>query len=121
MMDGIRQMGVYSRAEVARHREHPEESFIFVDFDETIPANDIDDDPEERIDRRRMSQAVLRLLDRLPKAKRTLVQLYFFEGLQLDQIGALRGHSKSWMCRLLAQTLGELRAGLVRDFPEVPA
>jgi RNA polymerase sigma factor for flagellar operon FliA len=118
MIDGIRQMGSYSRAEIARHREGPETSFTFVELDESIPASGAYEDPEELVDRRRMGEVVLNLLDRLPDAKRTLVQLYFFGGLQLEEIGALRGQSKSWMCRMLAQTLRELRGDLVLVFPE---
>lgn len=119
MMDGVRQMGAYSRADIERHRSAPEASFTFVALDESVAENDAGLGLDERVDMRLATETALRLLDGMPESKRTLVRSYFFEGLKLEEIGARRGQSKSWMCRLLAQALGELRGELARAFPEL--
>ena len=119
MMDGVRQMGAYSRADIERHRNDPEAAFTFVAFDESVAEDGTGTDPEDRVDRHLAIKAALRLLDRMPESKRTLVRSYFFEGLKLDEIGARRGQSKSWMCRLLAQALVDLRGELSRAYPEL--
>jgi len=119
MLDGLRQMGPYSRAIVERHRQAGGASITLVEFDEAVALGAHCDAPEECLDDRALLRAVLQLVDRMPESKRTLVRSYFLEGLQLEEIGDRRGRSKSWMCRLLGQALRDLREELTVLFPEL--
>jgi len=46
---------------------------------------------------------------KLPEKNRRVVEAYYFEGRNLDEIGAEMGLSKSWTCRVHAKSLEMLR------------
>ena len=55
-------------------------------------------------------------IPRLPEKNRRVIEAYYFEGMNLDEIGAEMGLSKSWTCRIHAKGLEMLR-GLLEDAP----
>ena len=57
---------------------------------------------------------------KLPEKNRRVIEAYYFEGLNLDEIGAEMGLSKSWTCRIHAKALEMLR-GLLEDTPRQKA
>jgi RNA polymerase sigma factor FliA len=57
---------------------------------------------------------------KLPEKNRRVIEAYYFEGRNLDEIGAELGLSKSWTCRIHAKALEMLR-GLLEDTPRQKA
>ena len=63
------------------------------------------------------AQARLRAaIPKLPEKNRRVIEAYYFEGRNLDEIGAELGLSKSWTCRVHAKGLEMLR-GLLETRP----
>lgn len=65
--------------------------------------------PEDLIDGARMGVRVRQAIETLPEKERRLMQLYYFEGKNLETAGAELGLSKSWACRLHARAVDLLR------------
>lgn len=61
---------------------------------------------------------VRRALGRLAERERALVEGFYFEGRQFDEVAAELGISKSWASRLHAKALSQLRAALEEE--EIP-
>lgn len=57
---------------------------------------------------------------KLPEKNRRVIEAYYFEDRNLDEIGAELGLSKSWTCRIHAKGLEMLR-GLLEDTPRQKA
>jgi RNA polymerase sigma factor for flagellar operon FliA len=53
-------------------------------------------------------------LTKLPEKNRTVLQAYYFEERNLEEIGASLGLSKSWVCRLHAKGIDLLRDHLLQ-------
>jgi RNA polymerase sigma factor for flagellar operon FliA len=51
-------------------------------------------------------------LARLPEQERRLLELYYYEELSLEEVGAALGLSKSWACRLHARAIGRMQRRL---------
>jgi RNA polymerase sigma-B factor len=68
-----------------------------------------DDSPVDRVDMRSSAEPLLR---QLPRWERTLLYLRFFQGLTQHEIAERMGVSQMHVSRLLARTLGGLRAKL---------
>jgi RNA polymerase sigma factor (sigma-70 family) len=64
---------------------------------------------EEMVDRKRLSRNLQAYVSALPEKQRQVIRLYFYENLNLPQIGARLGFHKSWASRILAAGLHKLR------------
>ncbi|AKF06926.1 sigma-70 family RNA polymerase sigma factor [Sandaracinus amylolyticus] len=70
--------------------------------------------PEEQLIGAHEKQRVRTALETLPERERIVVNGMYFEGRNLDDIGAELGISKSWACRIHTRALGLLREALER-------
>lgn len=66
--------------------------------------------PEERATREDLLARVAASIDALPERERLVLALYYDEGLNLKEIGAVLGVSESRACQLHAQAITRLRA-----------
>lgn len=66
--------------------------------------------PEERATREDLLTRVAASIDALPERERLVLALYYDEGLNLKEIGAVLGVSESRACQLHAQAITRLRA-----------
>jgi RNA polymerase sigma factor FliA len=77
---------------------------------------------EERIIQEEWHSRLHAAMKRLPEQHRSLLHAYYFEEKNLEEIGASRGLSKSWVCRLHAKAIELLRGELnVRTTLAAPA
>ena len=67
---------------------------------------------EERVLRQERHKRLHEALRRLPEKHRSLLQAYYFEERNLEEIGKGLGLSKSWVCRLHAKAIDLLRQEL---------
>lgn len=72
---------------------------------------------EERIDRRRLQQAFLRLAGALAPRQRAAFVLREIEGQETSEIAAALGVTESTVRNHLLQARRTLRAGLEREYP----
>lgn len=68
--------------------------------------------PEDQLIGAHEQHRVRHALDVLPERERIVVTGMYFEGRNLDDIGAELGISKSWACRIHTRALGLLREAL---------
>ncbi len=59
-----------------------------------------------------LGDRVRQAVSQLPEKERTLMELYYFAGKNLEEAGGQMGLSKSWACRLHARAVDLLRAAL---------
>ncbi len=71
--------------------------------------------PEERVLSEEAKVRVRGLLDTLPERERKLVEGFYFDGRQFDEVAAEIGISKSWASRLHTKALDRLRAALTAE------
>jgi RNA polymerase sigma-70 factor (ECF subfamily) len=74
-------------------------------------------DQEERLDRRRLQQAFLRLAARLAPRQRAVFVLREIEGLATSEIAEVLGVTESTVRNHLLHARRALRTGLERDYP----
>lgn len=119
MLDGIRKMGRFSRAQVAQHRAPlPTEDARPSDRQRSSDGTSFDD-LDERLHATHAVAVVRELLDSLSVQSRDLLRAYFYDGRTLLEIGEETGLSKSWTSRLLTRALGELREKVLREHPDL--
>ncbi len=70
--------------------------------------------PHRRLERREMIEALAEELTRLPERERRALELYYHEGLNLKEVGAVLGVTESRVCQLHAQAAARLRVSLGR-------
>ncbi|HWP63660.1 MAG TPA: FliA/WhiG family RNA polymerase sigma factor [Candidatus Binatia bacterium] len=70
-------------------------------------------DPEERAVRRSEVEALARAIERLPERQRTILGLYYQDGLTFREIGSLLGVTESRICQIHTETILALRAQLL--------
>ncbi|WP_429499553.1 RNA polymerase sigma factor FliA [Robbsia andropogonis] len=63
-------------------------------------------------------ESLIEAIERLPERERLLLSLYYEQGLNLREIGAVMEVSESRVCQLHSQAVGRLRAKM-RDFAPV--
>ena len=71
--------------------------------DERLPP------PDQQLERLHMQARARRALEKLPEKERRLLQLHYFEDMNLEVAGAKMGLSKSWVSRLHARAVDRLR------------
>lgn len=71
--------------------------------------------PEENAAHNQSMDAVRKATLTLPERERMVIQAHYIDDRNLDEIGKELGLSKSWMSRLHAKALDQLRAALTGD------
>ena len=84
--------------------------------DESTPS------PEGELERRAEREMVAQAVDALPDAERTVIALYYYEGLTLKEIGRVLGVSESRACQIHGKAVVRLRAQVksLLSLPEIP-
>jgi RNA polymerase sigma factor FliA len=77
--------------------------------DERLPP------PDQQLERMHMQARARRALDKLPEKERRLLQLHYFEDMNLEVASAQMGLSKSWGSRLHARAVDRLRQVLEEE------
>ncbi len=77
--------------------------------------------PEAHVARWAERELIAQTLDSLPEAERTVVTLYYYEGLTLKEIGRVLGVSESRACQIHGKAVVRLRAAVAARLHAVPA
>jgi RNA polymerase sigma factor for flagellar operon FliA len=112
MIDGLRSTGQFRRAEVARYRKEAANDIgdarpISLKS-KPEPTDTVVPEIEEELDLRRLIPRLGQALEQLPERERIVARLHYFEGLQLNEIAARLGLSKSYVTRIHQRTLQQL-------------
>lgn len=70
------------------------------------------EDPVDAFETRETRQRLARAIENLPEREKTVVTLYYFEGLTLAEIGHVLGVSESRVCQIHTKSVLQLRAKL---------
>lgn len=85
---------------------------IFVTSMEDLKNTDFEDKQAVRqdtqIEEKELRHFIKQALHKLPPQDQELIQLYYFQGLSLEEVGEKIGLSKSWTCRRHAQVIEKL-------------
>jgi RNA polymerase sigma factor for flagellar operon FliA len=93
---------------------------------EEVPArshptfDDVDSQPHALLERRELLEVLSEELVRLPDRERMVLELYYHEGLNMKEVGAVLGVTESRVCQLHSQAAGRLRAA-IKDRMRIPA
>jgi len=85
-------------------------------------ADDSASSPEAEVERQAERELLGRAIDALPDSERTVVSLYYYEGLTLKEIGRVLGVTESRACQIHGKAMLRLRAhvhSLLQPAPEV--
>ena len=155
MLDGLRAMGWYSRADYARYRAEERateylrslaeregasaasagqardaaetlaeiaevlSSVATIHITSLEAAAAVTDErlppPDQQLERLHMQARARRALAKLPDKERRLLQLHYFEDMNLEVAGVQMGLSKSWVSRLHARAVDRLRKVLEEE------
>ncbi len=66
--------------------------------------------PEEHVDRAAQREMLARAVDALPETERTVISLYYHEGLTLKEIGQVLGVTESRVCQIHGKAVLRMRA-----------
>lgn len=119
MVDGLRSAGLFRRGDVQRHKSGGGVKFegLRALRSHAVPA-------DESLELEQEVGQLLAALAQLETDDRRAIEGYWFDGLQLDELGARFGVGKAQMCRRLKRAEDALRAALgvtartVRHRPE---
>lgn len=76
--------------------------------------------PEAAIERRQLLESLAEELTNLPQRERQVLELYYHDGLNMKEVGAVLGVTESRVCQLHAQAAARLRIAL-RERMRAPA
>ena len=82
--------------------------------DQSMWFADVEEQAEDRLTRVQLKEALAGAIDRLPPREAMVLQLYFVEELNLDEIGATLGVSAARVCQVKKAALDKLR-GMLAD------
>jgi len=83
-----------------------------------VAASD-EESPAVRLERTEFERLIAASLDRLPKAEKTVLSLYFYEELTLREIGEVMGVHFSRISQIKTQAILRLRASIAKRWPGV--
>jgi RNA polymerase sigma factor for flagellar operon FliA len=83
-------------------------------WEEATLADSVPDDravsPQEHVERQAERDLLAKAIDALPDSERTVISLYYHEGLTLKEIGRVLGVTESRACQIHGKALIRLRA-----------
>ena len=100
-----------TQAEAIRH-----ESIDDLYSDHSMWFADGGDMPEESLAKAQLSSALAAAIETLPRRDATVLQLYFVEELNLDEIGEVLGVGAARVCQIKKAALDKVRGLLGEDF-----
>src|SRR5690606_27091819 len=100
------------RAFVDENQAGRQESIDEIYSDHTMWFADLEERADERIDRERLKDAIARAIGRLPERDALVLQLYFVEEMNLEEIGQTLGVGAARICQIKKAALDKLRAAL---------
>lgn len=111
ILDGVREMGPWSRADSKRYKADPESGIKFAPLDEArdVAAGRASD---EIVDEAREHHRLRRAIAELPDRQRSIIEASYFAESTLEDAGAAMGITKSWASRQRARALDMLRLSL---------
>jgi RNA polymerase sigma factor FliA len=113
-MRKISSVGVMALDEVLRGGERSERSTL----GETLP--DRGHGPVDTFEAKESKEALLRAVDGMPDREKTVLTMYYYDGLTLTEIGEVLGVTESRVCQIHTKALRQLRSKLA-DRPESAA
>ncbi|GAA4826506.1 FliA/WhiG family RNA polymerase sigma factor [Sphingosinicella ginsenosidimutans] len=89
-----------------------QESIDEVYSDHSMWFADVEERADDRIDRERLKQAIANGIRQLPERDAMVLQLYFVEEMNLDEIGQTLGVGAARICQIKKAALDKLRGAL---------
>ena len=77
-------------------------TILLCSYERCPPASQdsLEPDSDTIVETKQLARLIRRGIDTLPDKERTLLSLFYYEGLSLKKAGAHLGLSKSWACRI---------------------
>ncbi len=110
-MRKISTVGMMALDEVLRSGDRSERSTL----GETLP--DGSSGPVDSFEAKESKEALIRAVDGMPDRERTVLRMYYYDGLTLTEIGDVLGVTESRVCQIHTKALRQLRSKLA-DRPE---
>jgi len=107
----ISTVGIMALDETLRGGERSERSTL----GETLP--DRSHSPVDMLEAKESKEALVRAVDGMPERERTVLMMYYYDGLTLTEIGDVLGVTESRVCQIHTKALRQLRSKLA-DRPE---
>ena len=107
----ISTVGVMALDEVLRGGDRSERSTL----GETLP--DASSGPDDTFEAKESKEALIAAVDGMPERERTVLMMYYYDGLTLTEIGNVLGVTESRVCQIHTKALRQLRSKLA-DRPE---
>ncbi len=107
----ISSVGMMALDEVLRGGERSERSTL----GETLP--DRAQGPVAALEAKESKEALVRAVDGMPERERTVLLMYYYDGMTLTEIGDVLGVTESRVCQIHTKALRQLRSKLA-DRPE---
>ena len=109
---GMSEADYRAAADAAQSIRH--ESIDDLYSDHSMWFADVEDLPEERLSREQLKTVLAGAIDRLPQREAMVLQLYFVEEMNLDEIGETLGVGAARVCQIKKAALDKLR-GMLAD------
>jgi len=110
-MRKISSVGMMALDEVLRGGDRSERSTL----GETLP--DSGHGPVDTFEAKESKEALIRAVDGMPEREKTVLTMYYYDGLTLTEIGDVLGVTESRVCQIHTKALRQLRSKL-SDRPE---
>jgi len=110
-MRKISSVGMMALDEVLRGGDRSERSTL----GETLP--DSGHGPVDTLEAKESKEALIRAVDGMPEREKTVLTMYYYDGLTLSEIGDVLGVTESRVCQIHTKALRQLRSKL-SDRPE---
>jgi len=102
----ISSVGIMALDEVQRSGEHSDRSTLR----ESLP--DRGEGPLEVFEAKESKEALLVAVERMPERERSVLMMYYYDGLTLTEIGRVLGVTESRVCQIHTKALRQLRSKL---------
>ncbi|MCP4007203.1 MAG: FliA/WhiG family RNA polymerase sigma factor [bacterium] len=84
------------------------------DSDQPLPSGNLEDvnaeDPFASLRSRELTQSLAKGIDSLPEKERLVISLYYYEDLNLKEIGSILGITESRVCQIHSKAVSRLRS-----------